>query len=134
MCRWLGAVNQRCRLKDANFVLVGCGDLARVGAAVESRDADVVVNCAGNDLYTFECTGENDYVAARCVRLGNCESIKQHFRASLIMTSVNKTAKIVYKVAAQREKLEKLRITSGKKKKKNRENTIKRSGEDVSAD
>jgi hypothetical protein len=50
------------------------------------------------------------------------------------MTSVNKTAKIVYKVAAQREKLEKLRITSGKKKKKNRENTIKRSGEDVSAD
>lgn len=73
-------VNQRCRLKNAHFVLVGSGNFPRVGAAVECRDADVVVNCAGNDLYTFECTGENYDVTACCVRLrramGKFESIK----------------------------------------------------------
>lgn len=62
-------MNQRGRLKNAHFVLVGRGDLPRVGAAVECRNADVIVNCAGNDLYTFECTRENDNVTACCVCL-----------------------------------------------------------------
>lgn len=62
-------MNQRCRLKNADFVLVGSGDFSRVGAAVESRDADVVVNGAGNNLYTFECTRENYDVTTCCVCL-----------------------------------------------------------------
>jgi hypothetical protein len=62
-------VNERCRLENAHFVLVGSGDFSRVDAAVERGYADVVVNSAGDDLYTFECTRENYDVTARCVCL-----------------------------------------------------------------
>lgn len=67
--RRLRAVDERGRLENANFVLVGGSDLSRVGAAVERRYPDVFVDSAGDDLYTFECTRENDNVAASCVCL-----------------------------------------------------------------
>lgn len=69
MGRRLRAVDQRRWLENANFVLVGGGDLARVSAAVERRYPNVVVDRAWDDLYTFECTREDDNVAASCVCL-----------------------------------------------------------------
>lgn len=68
--RWrMCTVNERRRLKDAHFVLVGGSDFARVGAAVECRYPDVVVHSAGNDLNTLEGAREYDNVAACCISL-----------------------------------------------------------------
>ena len=124
-------MDQRCRFENANFVFVGRSDFSRVGAAIECRDADVVVNCAGNDLYTFKCTRKNDDVTACCVRLQICGKIVSQlkfffrfFRAAVIMTTTNKCLQNLQR----RQK-----ITSKKKKKKTmyRENTIKSSGEEA---
>lgn len=68
-------MDQRCWLKNADFVFVGGGDFSRVSAAIERRDANVIVNCARNDLYTFECTRKNDDVTASCV----CLEVRQEF-------------------------------------------------------
>lgn len=63
------AVNERCRFKDAHLVLVGGRNFARVCAAVQCRDAYVVVRGARNDLYTLEGAGQDDDVAAGSVSL-----------------------------------------------------------------
>lgn len=67
--RRLVVVDERRWLEDAHLVLVGGGDFARVGAAIERRDADVVVRGARYDLHSLEGAGQHDDVAAGGVRL-----------------------------------------------------------------
>lgn len=57
------------RLEDAHLVLVRSGYLARVRAAVEGRDANVVVHGSGDDLHPFEVAGQYHNVASCCVGL-----------------------------------------------------------------
>lgn len=67
--RRLRAVDQRSWLENANLVFVGGCDFSGVSAAVDRRNPNVVVDSAGDDLYTFECTREDDNVTASCVCL-----------------------------------------------------------------
>lgn len=64
MVRRLFRVLQRCRLKDANFILVSGRNLSRVRAAIDSRDTHIVVNGPGNDLDPLEIAGQYHNVAS----------------------------------------------------------------------
>lgn len=100
-------MNQRCRLENADFVLVCCSDFSRVGAAVERRNSYVIVNRAWYDLYTLECTREDNNIAASCVCLKRVQKCFQnHYRVpisadrssvTMIMRMVNKQSMSVYK-------------------------------------
>lgn len=62
-------VDERGWLKDANFVLIGRSDLSGVRAAVQCRNADVVVCGSRNDLDTLESACQDDNVATGSVCL-----------------------------------------------------------------
>ena len=79
-------MNQRGRLENAHLVLVGSGDFSSVGAAIECRNPNVIVNSSRDDLYTFECTREDDDVTASCVRLNGLEDCQLVTRTLNIMS------------------------------------------------
>lgn len=64
MVRRLIRVLQWRRLKDAHLVLVRSGNLTRVRAAVQGRDANIVVHCSGDDLHPLEVARQYHYVAS----------------------------------------------------------------------
>lgn len=52
------------RLEDAHLVFVGGRYLARVRATVQSRDPDIVMHSARNNLHPFEGAGQDHDVTA----------------------------------------------------------------------
>lgn len=69
MDRSLVRVLQRGGFKDANLVLVRGGDFPRVRAAVQRRDADIVMNGARDYLHPFKGARQYHNVTSSSVGL-----------------------------------------------------------------
>lgn len=68
-------VDEWCRFKNADLVLICSSDFASISAAVEAADAYVVMCGSRNNLYSFKVVSKDDNVAASCISLETKNSI-----------------------------------------------------------